>query len=98
MRRITLKDLESVIDLLNKATNNPKEPYGHTDAVNGGVRMVKANIGNYHLDGAYGGYKLVQMVSESGGIKDTLRCGFIPKKDLYKLMCAYLEGIELNKD
>ena len=72
------------------ATNNLEEPYTKTDG------KYKANIGNYHLDGAYGGYKLAQMVNEGGGIRDILRCGYTTKKDLYQLMNAYLNGVELN--
>lgn len=70
-------------------TGNPSAPY--TKGPNGDY---KANIGNYHLDSAYGGYKLVQMQSEGGGITDTLHTGFVPKRTLYNAIHIFLRGIE----
>lgn len=86
--RITENDLRAVIERLNKITNNNPAPYTRTD--NGLV----ANVGNYHLDCAYGGYNLAQMVNEGGGIRNTFGCGYVPKKELYGLIHAYIRGIE----
>ena len=76
--------------MINRATNNSEELYRRVDG------NCIANIGNYHLSGAYGGYKLVQMVNEGGGVQDVLSCGFTTKKDLYNLMQAYLTGLGTN--
>jgi len=90
MERITQRNLESVVKIINRTTGNPLTPYSKATEGRG------ANVGNYHLDYAYGGVKLVQMCNESGGIRDTLRCGYTTKRRLYDLMNAYLEGLERN--
>ena len=84
--RITQKDLENIIKRLNKVTGNPAEPWTRRDGRN------VANIGNYHIGSAYGGVQFLQMVTEGGGVKDIFR-GYSTKRELYNLICAYLEGI-----
>ena len=59
MERITEKHLEKLIDRINIVTKNPTTPW--TKFKNGNI---KSNIGNYHLDGAYGGVALHQMINE----------------------------------
>ena len=86
--RITIKDLERIVLRLNNITDSPIEPYTKQP---GG--KLKANIGNYHLDGAYGGWKLVQMSTDGGGIIDVLSCGFVSKRELYQLIYSYILGI-----
>ncbi|MHC4271996.1 MAG: hypothetical protein ACYST2_06760 [Planctomycetota bacterium] len=87
--RITQKDLEYLVDRINEATDSPKACY--TKVAETGP--MKANIGNYHLDYAYGGVKLVRMVNERGGITDISRCGFGTKRELYNWMQAFLSGL-----
>ena len=91
MNRITVKDLERVVLRINRETGNPETSYSKKGD------KYTANIGNYHLDGAYGGYSLHQMDNESGGVRDTLRCGHIPKRELYDRMNAFLDGLEVKK-
>ena len=88
MTRIRQKDLEYLVDRINEATGSPKTTYTKTDKP-----PYKANIGNYHLDYAYGGVKLVRMVSEGGGISDISRCGYGTKRELYNWMQAFLAGL-----
>lgn len=57
-------------------------------------RRLKANIGNYHIDQAYGGVKLVQMMGESGGIRNVLSMGYETKANCYNAIHAYIKGIE----
>ena len=87
--RVTIRDLEGIVGIINRETGNNEKPYSKDD--NG---IFKANIGNYHLDGAYGGYSLCQITTEGGGTRDIFRAGHMPKKELYGLMRAFLEGIE----
>lgn len=61
MSTITLKDLENAVARLNRSTNSPLESYTKAD------NKFTANVGNYHLDGAYGGYSLCRMSNASGG-------------------------------
>lgn len=86
--RITAKNLTNLIAHLNKMTGNPEHPY-----VKVGEKHV-AQIGNYHLDGAYGGWALHQMVNDGGAIRDVLHTGHVPARELYNLIHAYLRGLE----
>ena len=85
MNRITQRDLESTVSIINRTTGNQEKSWGGPG---------QANIGNYHLDYAYGGVKLIQMTNEHGGCRDILRCGYTTKRLLYGLLCAFLEGLE----
>ena len=75
--RITEKDLNAVVNRLNSVTGQPKT-YGIKNG-----KEFKTNIGHYCLDAAYGGWKLVQVVNEGGGIKEITQSGFTSKKNLY---------------
>jgi hypothetical protein len=87
MNRITEKDLQATVDQINHVTHSPAAPWVHEAG-----RSV-ANIGNYHLDGAYGGVSLHRMENEHGGVSDVFRCGHISKRDLYERMHAFLAGL-----
>jgi len=85
----TKRELEAVVERLNRITNSPLATYTkHEDG------KYTANIGNYHLSGAYGGYALHRIVNESGGVQDVFRSGHCPKADLSRLIYAYITGIE----
>lgn len=84
MTRITIKNLQSVCDRLNRITNSPMVPYA------GGV----AQIGNYHISQAYGGYCLHRMHNDGGGVSSPLSTGHIPARELFGLMYAFIYGIE----
>jgi hypothetical protein len=53
-----------------------------------------ANVGNYHLDWAYGGVALHRMQNTSGGVEDILRVGFVSKREMQKLLFAYIAGLD----
>ena len=88
---ITVKNLQAVVDRINKTTNSPAEQFSTT--VPGA-----ANIGNYHLSGAYSGYALHRTVNASGGIRDISNSGYISKRALYDVLHAYLAGYEAGKE
>ena len=81
MQTITKKFLEAQVDRLNRETNNPSTPY-----VREGEKFT-AQIGNYHLSGAYGGYSLHCMGA------DVFGSGHITKRDLSARISAMLVGI-----
>ncbi len=85
--RTTQKDLDGLVNRLNRITGNAPAPYTKT-----GDKFV-ANIGNYHLDNAYGGVKLVQMVNAGGGIR-TITSGYETKANCYAQIAMYIKGIE----
>ena len=89
MDRITEKQLEAMVERINVRTGNPVRPWCTDDPHN-----LRANIGNYHLDFAYGGVSLVQMIGESGGERTIIGRG--TKRELYNSICAYLDGIEIK--
>lgn len=87
MRRITQQDLEAVCGRINRMLGMPDIQY--TRMADGKLR---ANIGNFHLDYAYGGVALHQMWSDGGGVRDVL-CGHWSKRDLYARMQAFIAGL-----
>lgn len=87
MDRIKQKDLEYLTDRINQATNSPMAQYTRENG------DIHSNIGNYHLDYAYGGVKLVRMSNEHGAISDISRQGYGTKRELYVWMQAFLAGI-----
>lgn len=87
MQRITEHMLKSQIAYLNRQTGH-KEQAWEKDAQGN----LRANIGTYHLECAYGGYSLAQMVNESGGITHPIGSGFYTKRELYNLIRAYSAG------
>lgn len=107
-QRITDKQLQAVVDRLNRRTNNPLDAYTrvldaplmgevpntYSDARPGRVR---ANIGNYHLSWAYGGVTLHQMHNESGGVTTPLGGGYNTKREMVEKLHAFISGIELNR-
>jgi len=84
----TKRELETVVERLNRITNSPLATYTKRDD-----GKFTANIGNYHLSGAYGGYALHRLVNEAGGVQDVLRTGHVPKAELCRLMHAFIQGI-----
>jgi hypothetical protein len=89
MNRITDKDLQAIVARLNHMKGTPPEPYAK-----GADDRVRAQIGNYHLSHAYGGVCLHQMVTDTGGVRDVLMCGHVPKRELQTAMFAYIRGME----
>lgn len=86
--RTTQKDLEGLVNLLNRITSHSLTPY-----VQGKDKGLTAQVGAYLLDGAYGGWKLAQIVNEGGGQRD-ITLGYQTKADCYRQIAAYIRGIE----
>jgi hypothetical protein len=87
-----MKHLEHLVTRLNEVTNSPME-YSDKDAP-----KFKANIGHYHLDGAYGGWNLARTMNNGGGIDQPIGGGFHSKRELYDKIDCYLRGIYLVKE
>lgn len=81
--RVTEKQLQAIVDRINRITGSPLEPYA-----NG-----KAQIGNYHLSHAYGGVCLHRMHNDGGGVSSPLSVGHVTKRELANLMYAYICGL-----
>ena len=89
--RITLKMLENKIDYLNQITGSPSTAY--TRQGNGNL---KANVGHWHLDGAYGGWQVARMYNEGGAITTRDCGGFGTKREVYDKLCAFIDGHEFE--
>jgi len=85
---ITIKDLENRVNYLNRITNSPNESYSKDN---------KANIGNFYLSGAYGGYQLERICNSSGGCDVVLSTGYVSKKELYYAVNNFINGINFKK-
>jgi hypothetical protein len=85
--RITIKHLDAKADTINRMTNSPVESSRTVDG------NYVANVGNYHISGAYGGYCLHRMVNEGGGVSDVFSCGHVSARELAGLMSAYMAGL-----
>ena len=88
MNRITQKDLEYLVKRINEVTGSPIA----TCTKNEITSRYSWNIGNYHLDYAYGGVQLVQTVNEHGGISTVSGYYHGTKRELYNWMQAFLVG------
>ena len=88
MDRITTRDLESMVKIINRMTGHAETPYMSRE------KGFKPNPGNYHLSGAYGGWSLDQMCDTGTGTKDVFGCGHVSKRDLYNRMRAFIDGLE----
>ena len=91
--RITDKHLNGLVDRLNRITNSPTSSY-----IRGEDGSLKACIGNFHINHAYGGVTLHRMCNEGGGVSDVLSRGHMPKRELYELICAFIRGIEFTSE
>lgn len=92
MQRITKKQLQARIDTINSILNRPATPY--TKQADG---KLIANIGNFSLSQAYGGYGVHLMVNENGGVSTPIWYGHIPARDAYERISAFIAGLTFSK-
>lgn len=83
--RIKNADLQYMVDRLNVLTGHEKAPWDQ--------ETRKANIGTYYIDGAYGGVKLVQIASDTGGVRTISHDGYGTKRELYTFLQGMLSGL-----
>ncbi|MBA2312747.1 MAG: hypothetical protein H0V97_08110 [Actinobacteria bacterium] len=55
---------------------------------------LKATVGAYYIDGAYGGVALYRMSNQGGGVSDVFSVGHRTKRDLYEMIRAFIVGRE----
>ena len=84
--RITQSDLEAVVLRINRITDSPESTY--TKDAKG---KFHANMGNYHLDWAYGGVCLCRICNKGGGV-EVIISGYCTKRELYEKMQAFIMG------
>ena len=87
MRRITIEDLDHVVDAINTEQGIPLEPWTKVDG------KLVPTAWNYHLSSGFGGYALHRHGSSGSGIRDIFQVGHVPKRELHGLLQAYIAGL-----
>jgi hypothetical protein len=93
MRRITIEDLDHVVDAINTLQGIPLETWTKVEDKYGGYEFVPT-AWNYHIGGAYGGWRLEQHGASGSGIRDVFQVGYVPKRELHGLLQAYRDGLK----
>lgn len=83
------KELDSMVARLNNLTGSPVDPY--TRQPDG---SYTANVGNYHISEAYGGFALERMATVNGGVLCISHDGYGTKTQLGAFLRAFMDGIE----
>ena len=91
MNRISKKILQSRVETINCVLGMPDSPYTRTED------KFTANIGNFHLSQAYGGYCVNRMCNENGGVSTPIWAGHIPAREAYERICAFIAGLTFTK-
>jgi hypothetical protein len=91
MNRISKKILQSRVETINSILGMQLTPYTRTG------EKLTANIGNFHLSQAYGGYCVHRMCNESGGVCTPIWYGHIPAREAYERICAFIAGLTFTK-
>jgi hypothetical protein len=86
--RVTEKDLQAAVDRINQITGKDLKPYSKKED-----GSFSPNPGVYHLDSAYGGWSLVQMMETGTGVRSIIS-GFRPKRELYDMIHAFISGLD----
>ena len=89
--RVTKEMLKNKVDQLNSVTDSPRK-YFSDDG------KFTVNIDHYCISGAYGGYELQRVCTNGGGVRTLLNTGHIPKKQLYNLINAFIDGYKLRAE
>lgn len=87
--RISRTKIDARIDYLNRLTGSPAEPY-----TKGADGQWSPNPGNFHLEGAHGGYKLARMAGPNGASSDPLCTGYVSLRALYDAIDCYIRALE----
>tara|TARA_B100000575_G_C22511306_1_gene333051 strand:- start:112 stop:378 length:267 start_codon:yes stop_codon:yes gene_type:complete len=85
MERITNKNIEYQLKILNEKTNNPINVWPYKD-----------NIGNIHTSKQNGYTNIHRTVNEGGGV--TKLAGGLTKREAYNWIKAAIKGIELVEE
>lgn len=86
--KVKEQNLARIVKRMNAIAGRPEQAYAPD---------MKPQAGHLFLDGAYGGHKIMEMTAE-GGYHNLLGCGYIPKRQLYELCCAWLTGYQAGKE
>ena len=88
MKKVTKKDLATLVKRLNEITGSPVKPYTKFNTDD------NANIGHYQIVGDYSGVQLERIVKKSGVVEMISLHGMSTKKQLFKFVEAWLAGFK----
>lgn len=95
--RITQKDIDGALRGLNLwAGLEPHEADGtaYRYRADGTGAWI---IGRYYVMGAYGGWQLVQVINEHGGVR-AVSSGYTSRRELLGIIRAYREGMAAGRE
>ena len=82
------KQIEYILNKINKRLSYSVEKYKPYRINN----SLVSNIGHYHLQKAYGKYRVLQVVNEQGGVRDVSMSG--TKFETYTFLQGMLEALQ----
>jgi hypothetical protein len=88
----TISAIQANLEYLNRITGSPATPY-----TRGADGKLTANVGNFHLYRAYGGYSIHRMANESGGITNPCGHGVFSKREVFDRLTNFIAGIEFQQ-
>jgi hypothetical protein len=59
-----MKQLNNAVEFLNLETGNPTVTWASRDG------KMRGQVGNFYVDQSYGGFQLVQVTNEGGGVRN----------------------------
>jgi hypothetical protein len=83
---VTVSNILSAVDRLNTLLGHPRDGYARDEAGN-----ISAAVGVYHLERAYGAFRLVQIANPQGGCRDITP--YLPKRELLGRIHAMMDGV-----
>ena len=95
--RYTQRDLDGAVRGLNLMAGFTAEEADAPLWIHTRGEDSRAMVGRYYVSGAYGGWKLVQIVSEAGAER-SITDGYGTKREVYHLIHAYREGMAASGD
>jgi hypothetical protein len=95
--RITQRDIDGALRGLNLWAG--LEPHEADGAVyrHGEGGAGASIIGRYYAMGAYGGWQLVQVINEHGGVR-AVSSGYTTRRELLGIIRAYREGMAAGRE
>ena len=82
-QRITLVELNQMVDKLNLATNSPRT---YSTLIN---KKFNIHVGHYSVGGAYGGYRLERTATTSGAVDVISQDGYGTKRQLHTFLSTF---------
>ena len=95
--RYTKRDLDNAVRGLNLMAGFTAEEADAPLWIHTRGEDSRAMVGRYYVSGAYGGWKLVQIVNEGGGERG-ITDGYGTKREVCQLIHAYREGMAASGD